>query len=263
MSIKYPRSRGIVVTGASGGLGAALVMEYAAPQIHFLILGRDSARLDALAERAREVGASVDCLPGLGTDHATIAQAIDRFDKTSPIDLLICAAGTKTNNLNGTEDFVRFENVIDINLMFPAFVTQCVLTGMRDRQRGQIVFISSLAAMAPHPDLLSYSASKAGLSGYAVALRRRLMPFKIGVTLVSPGFIDTPMTTNHIGPTPMCVSTKWAARRIRIGTNRKSAYVSFPLPLIILTWFWNLLPAGPADWINRLFRAEIVDKDRD
>ena len=261
MSLMKNPSRGIIVTGANGGLGQALIFEYAKPDVHFLILGRNSAGLDALAIKARNKGAEVTCLACSGTDRTAIAAEIAEFAKRSPINLLICAAGTKTSNTSGIENIDRFENVIDTNLVFPAFVTQCVLPQMKARRDGQIVFVSSLAAIAPHPDLISYSASKAGLSAYAIGLRRSLGRIPIGITLVQPGFIDTPMTENHIGPTPMCVSAGWAARRIRRGIERRRPYVSFPMPIIILSRLWNFLPTRSADWISGFLRAKIIDRD--
>lgn len=261
MPLRQTPSSGIIVTGANGGLGQALVFEYAGPDVHFLLLGRDCAGLDALAVKARNKGAEVTCLACSGTDRTAIAVEIAEFDKRSPINLLICAAGTKTFNTSGIENFDRFENVIDTNLIFPAFVTQCVLPPMKARRDGQIVLISSLAAIAPHADLISYSASKAGLSAYAIALRRSLGRLPVGITLVQPGFIDTPMTENHIGPTPMCVSANWAARRIRRGIERRRPFVTFPMPLIILTRFWNFLPTRSADWISGFLRAKIIDRD--
>ena len=254
---------GIVISGASGGLGQALVMAYAGPGVSLLVLGRDRTRLEVLAARARAAGALVDLLVCKGSDHGAIATAIDAFEKKAAIDLLICAAGTKTHNSGGIEDMRRFQEVIDTNLTFPAFLVQTVLPGMTARKRGRIALISSLAALAPHPDLLSYSASKAGLSTYAVALRRSLRSTPIGVTLVCPGFIDTPMTDNHLGPTPLRVSAADAALRIKRGIDRGASDIAFPRRLIVLTRIWNLLPVRIADWISGFLRARIIDPDLD
>ena len=80
--------------------------------------------------------------------------------------------------------------------------------------------------------------------------------------MVTPGFIDTPMTDRHLGHTPMKVSAERAARIIRQGLARNRSYITFPWLLAVLIRIENLLPAILADRIDRAFRAEIVpDKD--
>lgn len=261
MQTRSEKPFGLVVTGASGGLGAALVGEYAAPGVRMLLLGRNAERLGIAADLAARHGAEAETVACSARDRDTVARAIRDFEEQHPIDLVILAAGTKTGNYHGSEPTARLDEVIDTNLAFPAFVVQCVLSGMRRRGTGRIALVSSLAALAPHPDLLSYSASKAGLSAYGTALRRALSGSGIGVSIVTAGFIDTPMTGNHIGPTPMLVSAEHAAARIRKGLERGRLHIGFPIALVILTRLWNLLPLALGDRIAQFYRARILDPE--
>ena len=119
-----------------------------------------------------------------------------------------------------------------------------------------------MAAISPHADLLSYSASKAGLAAYGTALRRATRGSGVRISVVLPGFVDTPMTDRQRGPTPFRISADAAARRIRRGLDRRRPVIAFPWPLAALLFLQSLLPTAAADLIDARFRAEILP-DRD
>ncbi|TMV63086.1 SDR family NAD(P)-dependent oxidoreductase, partial [Thioclava sp. BHET1] len=124
--------------------------------------------------------------------------------------------------------------------------------------RGRIALVSSLAALSPHGDLLSYSATKAGLRGYGVALRRALRGTGVKVTVITPGFIDTPMTDRQLGPAPMKIDADRAAGIVARGLERGQAMIAFPKLLILLVRLENLLPRPILDLIDSFYRARIV-----
>ena len=250
--------RGIAITGATGGIGRALVRAYAAPGVRFLLLGRDEAALDTARDEAERSGAVAHTLSVPVTDHAAVAEALARFDAETGIDLFLPAAGVKTGNRAGQEPPDQLDRVIAVNLTAVLHQVQAVLPGMLARRRGQIVLFGSLAAASPAADLLSYTATKSGITCYGVALRRALRGTGVTVHIVSPGFVDTPMTDRHGGRTPMMVSPDRAARTIRAGLSRGRARISFPRSLFALVWLENLLPVALADRIDAAYRAEIT-----
>jgi short-subunit dehydrogenase len=260
MPLKSPRS--IVITGASGGLGQALVAAYAAPGVTILLVGRDAARLDAAAQVARKSGALAEILVCSVTDDRRLTAGLMGFDMRNPVDLLIVNAGVKTGNINGTEPPDQMERVVKVNLIGAIHTVQALLGQMLARGTGQIALVSSLAALSPHADLLSYTATKAGLRGYAGALRRAVGQMGVQVSVITPGFIDTPMTHRHHGPTPMIMPADKAARLIRRGLARGAPHITFPWQLALLVRLQNLLPARWSDRIDRSFRADIIP-DRD
>lgn len=252
----------LVITGASSGIGRALALEYASRDIKLLLCGRDADRLDATAAEVQNQGANVELcrIPVDSVDE--FAAALRDFDSRHPVDGLFLVAGVKTGNEVGLEPASELHRVLNVNLSAPIFNVQALLPAMIKRGRGQIVLVSSFAALTPQGDLLSYSASKAGVLAYGIALRRKLRGTGIFVTTVLPGFVDTPMTDRQNGPTPMLVSAEYAARRIRRGVQKRRAKIIFPRPLALGISFLELLPTAVSDLINHWFRAEILpDED--
>lgn len=252
---KPPES--IVLTGASGGLGLALTDALAATGRHMLLAGRNAERLGQAERIARAKGAIPELLTIPLTEPENFAAALAEYDRRHPIDLLLLNAGVKTGNRDGAEPLDQTGRVIGVNLVAAFHAVQAVLPGMRARGQGQIALLSSIAALSPHADLLSYTATKAALRAYGVALRRNLRQTGVHVSVITPGFIDTPMTDRQIGPAPMMISSGRAARLIGRGLSRGSANITFPLALCLLIRLENLLPKAVGDRIDRHYRAEI------
>ncbi|RWR27969.1 SDR family NAD(P)-dependent oxidoreductase [Sinirhodobacter populi] len=251
-------SRAMILTGATGGLGLALTGAFAAPGLHMLLAGRDPDRLAEAERIARAGGAIPELLTVPLTEPRAFAAAIADYDRRHPVDLLLLNAGVKTGNDQGEEPLDQTERVIAVNLTSAFHAVQALLPGMRQRGRGQIALTSSMAALSPHADLLSYTATKAALRGYGAALRRNLRGSGVRVSVITPGFIDTPMTDRQIGPAPMMIPPDRAARIIRNGLARGRANITFPLLLCLLIRLENLLPKPVADLIDRHYRGTII-----
>ena len=260
MPQQHPKT--IVITGASGGLGQALVAAYAAPGVTMLLVGRDEARLETAANAARKAGAQVTLLACSVTDSDTLTKGLAEFDLRHPVDLLIANAGVKTGNVGGIEPPAQMERIVRVNLIGAITTVQALLGQMQQRGAGQIALISSLSALSPHADLLSYTATKAGIRGYGAALRRAVAGSGVSVSVITPGFIDTPMTHRHNGPTPMLMSAERAAAIIKRGLARGAPRITFPWQLAVLVRLQNLLPTRWADRIDHGYRAKIIpDQD--
>ena len=251
----------IIITGATGGIGRALVREYARPGGEFLLLGRNNKALNAACDDAEKAGAKATSANIDVTDHDRMEAALGQFHDDGGVDLLLLSAGVKVGNRDGIEPVEQLERVLSVNLTASMRHAQAVLPHMQARMKGQIVFFSSLSALSPQPDLLSYSASKAALRNYAVALRRSTRGTGVTIHVVTPGFVDTPMTDRHLGHTPMKISAERAAKIIRRGLARGRTHIAFPLFLVFLVRLQNLLPPAIADGFDRAFRADIVPDD--
>lgn len=254
--MKGPRN--IVLTGASGGLGLALAHELAAPERRLLLLGRDRERLARAAALVRARGGEAETACLCLTDAAALAERLQAFDSEAPVDLLIANAGVKTGNDGGVEPSGQADRILDVNLGGTIRAVEALLPAMRARGHGTLAIVGSLAGISPHADLLSYSATKAGLHAYATALRRTLRGSGLRVVTIIPGFIRTPMTNRQLGPTPMCVSPDRAARIIAKGLARGRSTIAFPKALIFAAWLGERLPAPIADAIMARFRARIL-----
>ena len=244
MASRAATSGNIVITGASSGIGAALAKFYAAPGVTLGLIGRDPARLGAVASEARAAGAVVQ--EGLLDlrDRDALAAWLDNFATQHPIDLLIANAGVLDGRrADGTiEDADAARRVIEINLLGALDTLHAVLPAMRRCRRGHIILVSSLAGLSPLPDAPAYSASKAGLLSYGRALRAAVAADHVRVSVVCPGYVTSAMTETHIGQQPGRISAEAAARLIDAGIRRNRPVIGFPRALYALSLISPLFP---------------------
>ena len=227
-----------------------------------LLFGRDKKRLGQAGALAKANGARVSLSMTSVEDHENFSHAIAEFDRQTPIDLFMANAGVKCGNTDGIEKASQLERIIGVNLTGTMLSVQSVLPMMLKRRQGQIALISSLAARSPQGALLSYSATKAGIDGYATALRRKCVGSGVSICLVRPGFVDTPMTDRQLGPAPFKISAASAAIRICHGLERKKPNIAFPRRLALLAELERLLPTRIADQFANRFDANILpDED--
>jgi len=249
----------VIITGASSGLGASLAKAYAAPRVALGLQGRDRRRLQATALACEAKGATVNTAIIDVTDAPAMASWLREFDDQHPVDLLIANAGTSAgpdpdSPSEGTETAAR---QVGVNLLGAINTVEPLLPALCARGRGRIAAVASIAAYRGLPYSPGYCASKAGLRAYAEALRPRLERHRIGVTVVCPGFFDSPMTDRFDGPTPFLLSSDGAARIVKRGIDRGRRRVAFPRPLVLGLQFCDIAPAFIGDAILRRYRFQI------
>ncbi|HXC90670.1 MAG TPA: SDR family NAD(P)-dependent oxidoreductase [Stellaceae bacterium] len=251
--------RAVVITGASSGLGAALAEAYAGPQTVLGLLGRDRYRLGETADACEAKGAEVRIAAIDVVDAPAMAAWLSEFDRDHPVELLIANAGTSAGPdpdapSEGVETATR---QVRVNLIGAVNTVEPLLPALCRRGSGRVAVVASVAAYRGLPDSPGYCASKAGLRAYAEALRPRLAPRGVGVTIVCPGFFDSPMTDRFEGPTPFLVSAEAAARAVKRGIDRGRRRVAFPWPLVVGLQFCDLAPAWVGDAILRRYHFRI------
>lgn len=243
-----------VITGASSGIGAALARRLAAaPDAVLGLIGRDGARLDAVAQSCRGLGARVTAAIIDTRDRAALAQWLRAFDDAQPIDCVVANAGVSAGSLAGghPERGDQVYDVFDINLTGTLNLVLPMLPVMQARQRGQIVLVSSLSAFAPLPDAAAYSASKAAMLTFGLALRQFVRRDGVRVNVVCPGFVTTPMSREFRGWKPFEITAEDAAARITRGMDRDRGLIAFPVPLAIVS---RLVPFIPEALLGRAMR---------
>ncbi|AGW15274.1 SDR family NAD(P)-dependent oxidoreductase [Megalodesulfovibrio gigas] len=246
-------ARHVLITGATGGIGQALALEFAAPGVRLALCGRDAARLAHLAERCRALGSTVEARTLDVRDGPALRQWIQAVDDACPVEMVIANAGVSSSL--GPDDTA--EPIEDVRRLFAVNTLAAVETlsalaeRMRQRRAGRLVVISSLGGWAGMPSSPAYSASKAAAKVYGDALRAWLQPYGVRVSVVSPGFVDSPMSRRYQGSKPFTISAAQAALRIRRGAERGQAEIAFPLLLAVGLKLLALLPPRLVDLILR------------
>jgi short-subunit dehydrogenase len=238
-----------LITGASSGIGSAAARDLAQRGYRLGLIGRDAARLAAVAERCAELNGG-DCSHGVCDirDGAAFGRFLDSF---GDVDLYFSNAGI-LDGRRAEEAIESRESALDVlsvNLTAGIDCLHRVLGGMRERGSGRIVLVSSLAGLSPLADAPAYSASKAGLIAYGLALREALRGEGIGVTVACPGYVETPMAREHHGHRPHQISAEDAAARIIRAALKGRALCGFPFPLYPAAHLSAMIPP----WLNRLF----------
>lgn len=257
--MRQPFNR-IMLTGASGGIGAALARRLAAPGVSLLLTGRDAPRLAAAAEAARARGATVETARADIADAEAMARLVLGFDAEAPVDLLIANAG-----INGgaspegePESAADAMRLISVNLVGAINTVAPILPAMRARGRGHVAVLSSVAALCPLPDMPGYSASKAGLRAWALAQRAALKPDGVRVSVVTPGFVASPMADRYLGAQPFRISADRAADIIARGLARGRPSITPPWPMAVAGWLYAVTPHWLSDPFMAGFRCRIA-----
>lgn len=241
----------ILITGASSGIGAALARAYAKPGVTILLWGRDEARLNETAAQCRAVGAVAVTEAFDLRDVIGFVARLSAADASTPIDLAIFNAG-----LGGTAPGDAFaeapetaQAIAEVNFVAPVAGANAIAASMAKRGAGQIVLIGSISESYPLPMAPTYAASKAGLRMFAEALGLRLKKHRVVVSLVSPGFIDTPMSRKVTEPKPFLMEADKAARIIARKIAARARIIVVPWQFRVMRAFTDLLPRALVRWV--------------
>ena len=251
--------RTILITGASSGIGRALALHYAGAGRVLALLGRNVERLEAVAVECRKLGADVRTGVTDVCRRDETMKWIEDFDRASPIDLLIANAGIMEGTPPGgdIEHSDAAYGLMQINVLGVLNTVQPVLPAMMERGRGHIASVSSLAGFLPLPDAPSYSASKSAIMNYGLSLRALLAPRGIGVSVVCPGYVETPMMLRESGAKPSKMAAEKAAVLISRGIARNRPLIVFPFFFALVTRMSALLPDRIRRWTMRPFRFTV------
>ena len=224
----------VLITGASSGLGRALAAVYAAPGRRLTLLGRDGARLAAVAAVVEARGAEAASIVVDVRDRAAMVAAITRADDMRPLDLVIANAGIAA----GADG----RDVLAVNVLGVWHTVEPALARMAARGTGQLALMSSLAGRRGLPGAAPYCASKAAVRVLAESLRLDAAACGVRVSAILPGFVDTPLTRRNRFAMPWMLTPEVAAERIRRGLARDRAEIVFPRRLALALQLATLLP---------------------
>lgn len=181
-----------LVTGASGGIGAAIAKSLHAQGANVALSGTREERLQALAN---ELGERTTILPCNLKDRDQV-DALPKLaeDKMGQLDILISNAGITRDNIMMRLKDEDWDDIVEVNLTSYFRLARACLRGMMKRRWGRIIAITSIVGVTGNPGQANYAASKAGIIGMSKALAQEVASRNITVNCIAPGFIATPMT---------------------------------------------------------------------
>jgi len=227
----------VLVTGASSGIGRETALAFAAAGADVVLLARRAAELAKVASAARKLGVKALALPADVTKPAAVkacfAKAAARFGR---IDVVVNNAGVlipaKVPQIRAAD----LQRMLDVNLFGALWVMQAAVVAMRAQGGGHIVNVASLAGRRGISPLGGYCATKFALIGLTEALRIELVGENIGVSLVLPGVVETPMAqsatanpdTADAWPRALNMPPSWVVWSIFAAIRFKLAEVGVP-----------------------------------
>jgi NADP-dependent 3-hydroxy acid dehydrogenase YdfG len=241
----------VFLTGASSGIGEALALAIAKQGATICLLARRKELLEDLAARCEAAGGTARVFAADVTDPAAVQAAADALRvEFGHIDIMIANAGIGGNNAETRAlqpDAVK--KVIDINLMGAVHSIAAVLPQMIERGEGQLVAISSLAGVRGLPKSAAYSASKAGMTALFESVRLDTIGKVIDVTIIQPGFIETPLTSGRANKMPFLMKLDDAIPHFLRAIEKRKKFSAFPWQLATVVKLGKIFPAWLYDRI--------------
>lgn len=237
----------VMITGASSGIGRGLALAIASRGARLGLVARRQNLLDEIADAVP--GRAVAVTADVRDADATKAAADRIRAELGPIDILIANAGIGTSNHISQLDPNHVANVININVLGAANSVAAVVPQMVERCRGQLVAISSLAAYRGLAKSAAYCASKAAMSAYFESVRIDLRGTGVGVTIIHPGFIKTPLTAGREAKMPYLMELDDAIPKIVSAIEKGKKSIAFPWQLATVVRAGMLMPTFMYDWI--------------
>lgn len=232
------------LTGASSGIGEALVHELCKRGARVAITARRADVLDALQRSIAAKGGDVTCFSGdvrnLDEMKAIVAGIQQRL---GPIDLAIPNAGTHVFTVPEQFNSREYLDLMELNFGGMLHCIEAVLPGMLQRGKGAIAPVASLAGYRGLPRAAAYGASKSAMIHFLESIRFHLVSKGITISIVNPGFVKTPLTDKNDFKMPFLVDADRSAKIICDGIERGKREIAFPFPFNIVLKIARMLPA--------------------
>lgn len=192
---EYFEGKRVWVTGASSGIGAAMVDALGGAGVRTLASARRAGPLEALAESHPSVSTLALDL----ADRASLGEVATRaWDLMGGVDVLVNNAGISQRSFFVDSDPAALDRVIEIDLLGTMWLTHAVASRMKSQGGGHLVIVSSVIAKLPTPYRTAYAAAKGGLHGLFDAMRGELEPDGIDISIAVPGFVKTEISTHAV-----------------------------------------------------------------
>ena len=230
----------IWITGASSGIGRALALKFANEGWQVAASARRENLLNDLNKQNSNI------YP-FALDVTNEAEAKNVFkniiEKFNTLDISVFCTGMHDPNAEKKLNSEKIREIMETNFFGTLNCIMAVNTFFREKKYGHISIVSSVAGYRGLPAASGYCASKSALTSLAESLYFDFKRHNVRVSLVSPGFIKTPMTDKNKFPMPMIKSPEFAAEKMFIGLTKKNAFeIHFPIAFTTLMKLLKIMP---------------------
>lgn len=253
----YLRKKVVLITGASSGIGRATALAFAAMGAYLVIAGRREGALREVAQQIEALGGEALVVPTDVTNQSEVERLISEALKIwGRIDILVVNAGEYVRCPIAELSMAEVERSMAVNFYGAVSVVLAALPHMRAQGDGHIVLVSSMDGKKGLPFEAPYVAAKSALTGFGDVLRQELHGTGIGVSLVLPGRVDTPMIRDLRVPWISAkIPPEKVASAILRTVRRRSSVVILPFQVRLFYYLSALFPRL-GDWIVRFFHLQ-------
>ncbi|MDC1212804.1 SDR family NAD(P)-dependent oxidoreductase [Pelagibacteraceae bacterium] len=229
----------IWITGASSGIGKALAEKFAAEGWKVAASARRKEILDKMSEHENIFSYPLDV-----TNQDQIKNSFEKIiEDFNGLNLCVFSSGTYDPKLEQEINVKQNKFVMETNFFGVLYCIKTVESYFKNKKNGHISIVSSIAAYRGLPNSSGYGPSKAALTNLTESLYFDFKKYNVRISLVSPGFIKTPLTDKNEFPMPFIKSPEFAAEKMFNGLTKSKAFeVHFPKALTILLKILRVLP---------------------
>jgi short-subunit dehydrogenase len=240
------------ITGASSGIGRALAAALAERGVKVAASARSADKLAELASAHPGIAP----LPLDVEDAAAMAEAVRSIAGTiGPIDLAVLSAGVWEAMSARNFSAAKAARSMAVNYQGIVNAIEALLPLMLERGAGHIAMVASVAGYRGLGPAAAYGPTKAAVINLAEALRNDLAARGIAVSVINPGYVETPMTSTNKFPMPFIITAEDAAQRIVRGLEKRKFEIAFPWQLVALMKLGRRMPNSMFFWYSRTFLA--------
>jgi len=233
-------TKNVWITGASSGIGKALAIKFASEGWHVAA----SARRENLLQELNKENPNILSFPLDVTDGPLCKKIFNNIVvKFQTIDICVFCTGIHDPDAEKKLSTEKIREIMETNFFGTLNCIMAVNSYFRERKSGHISLVSSVAAYRGLPAASGYCASKSALTSLAESLYFDFKRYGVRVSVISPGFIKTPMTDKNKFPMPMIKSPEYAAEKIFIGLTKKNVFeIHFPITFTTMMKMLKIMP---------------------
>ena len=247
-------TKNIWITGASSGIGKALAIKFATKGWQVAA----SARRENLLQNLNKTNSNIHSFPLDVKDEAKAKKVFENIiEKFQTVDICVFCTGIHDPESEKKLSGEKIREIMETNFFGTLNCIMAVNSYFRERRNGHISIVSSVAAYRGFPAASGYCASKSALTSLAESLYFDFKRHNVRVSVVSPGFIKTPMTYKNKFPMPMIRSPEYAAEKMFIGLTKKNVFeIHFPVAFTMLMKLLKIMP----NWLYFMIASKGMKK---